>query len=401
MRRQKNSKMKYNLEIKTKKIGTKSKLISLSPFIDQDGILRVGGRLKNLDVSFNAKHPIILPKAHILSDKIIRETHVRYLHPGPTLQISILRQRFWILNCRNAVKYQINKCVECRRLKAATSRQLMGSLPQSRVTPSRPFLHTGVDYAGPLYIKSRLGKGRIPITKGYICVFICFATKAIHIELSHDMTAEAFIAALRRFTARRGIPIEIISDNGTNFVGAKRQLGELYEVYKHNFSNNLISNFLLQNEIKFTFNPPSSPHFGGLWESGVKSVKHHLNRVTKGAMMTVQEAETLLVQIEGLLNSRPLCPMTDDVDDLCALTPAHFLIGEPITAIPEPSLEHLAVNRLSRWQNVQARMQSFWKQWQTQYLHTLQQRRKWNQKNKNLKVSDLVIIKDENLPPTK
>jgi hypothetical protein len=148
----------------------------------------------------------------------------------------------------------------------------MGQLPGERVTPTRPFTNSGVDYAGPFHIKQ--GGQRCKITtKGYVALFICLSTKAIHLELVPDLSTEAYIAALRRFIARRGLCNNIYSYNGTNFVGAEKELKRIMLDKKFVES---ISNYASHQGIKFHFMPPCSPHMGGLWEAGEKSMKYHL-----------------------------------------------------------------------------------------------------------------------------
>lgn len=384
----------------TQQVSTKSKLLSLSPFIDAEGIMRVGGRLKHSYLNYDTKHPIILPNKHILSMRVIEQYHSKYLHPTSSLLLNLLRQRFWIINGRIQVRQVTYKCITCYRQKATITKQLMGNLPASRVTPGRPFLQTGVDFAGPIMIRINKSRGpRSTVTKSYIALFICMATKAIHIELVSDLSTEAFIASLRRFTSRRGIPSDIFSDNGTNFIGAKSELSTLL---KQSTNQQLINSFSLQNGIKWHFIPPLSPNFGGLWEAGVKSVKHHLNRITKDAILTSEEMNTLLIQIEALLNSRPITPMRhEDPANLDVLTPGHFLIGAPLTSVPSPNLEHLKLSRLSRWQLVQQMMHSFWHRWQLEYITTMQQRPKWQQPNNDSKLGDVVLLFDSKLPPTK
>jgi len=149
------------------------------------------------------------------------------------------------------------------------------------------------------------------------------------------------------------------------------------------------------------FNPPAAPHQGGLWEAGVKSVKFHLKRVIGAHVLTFEEFQTVLAQVEACLNSRPLCAMSCDPADVTALTPGHFLIGQPLTAVQEPDITHLKINRLSRWQLTQQMKQHFWKRWSGEYLSSLQQRFKWNAKRENLRIGDLVLVKDDQQPPMK
>ncbi|CAK1597985.1 unnamed protein product [Parnassius mnemosyne] len=275
----------------------------------------------------------------------------------------------------------------------------MGDLPEVRVTPSRPFLHAGVDFAGPLQILTTRGRG-IKTNKAYICIFICMATKAIHLELVGDMSTNAFLGAFKRFIARRGKYSHIWSDQGSNFIGANRELKDLWQQARLEIPGSL-SDILAEDGTQWHFNPPYSPNFGGLWEAGVKSIKYHLKRILN-SHLTFEEMSTTLCQIEACLNSRPLCPIdTTDIDSLEILTPGHFLIGEAPINIPEPDLRQIKVNRLSHWQYTQRLLQDFWHRWQNEYLSRLQQRPKWLKHTQEFKIGDIVLIKEENLPPGK
>ncbi|XP_021963617.1 uncharacterized protein LOC110859062 [Folsomia candida] len=376
---------------------TKSKLIQLHPFLDQGGILRGGGRLQHSHVHEEQKHPIILPHNHHLTTIVIRQCHHDTLHGGHKLVLSTLLKKFWILRGRETIRHIIRKCVICRRHKANLAQQLMGSLPSTRVTVGRPFLNSGVDFAGPYQILKCKGKGARSF-KCYFAIFVCFSTKAVHLEYVTDLTTEAFIACYKRFTARRGIPAIMYSDCGTNFVGAEKELAASIQSAEY---NHVVANKLSPLGTLWKFNPPAAPHQGGLWEAGVKSVKFHLRRVIGQSNITLEEFGTLLCCVEEILNSRPLCALSTSLDDLDALTPAHFLIGGPINSVPEPNLQEIKINRLSRWQRVQQISQHFWKRWQNEYLSTLQQRFKWTQKRANFKKDDLVLVHDEQLPPAK
>lgn len=376
-----------------------SKFKTFTPFIDSDGLLRVGGRLKHSDLSFNAKHPIIMPKVHHVTNLIIDYYHVISLHAGPQLLQSIISQKFWIISARSIMRSRIRKCNTCFRCKPANQAPLMGQLPRSRIVPSRPFTITGCDFGGPFMLKTHTLRNS-KLIKAYICVFICFAVKAVHVEVATDLTAESFIAALKRFVARRGPCTEIHCDQGTNFVGANNELRAIVKSFLASQRNQEeINNFCLPHNISFHFIPAASPHMGGLWESAIKSVKYHLKRIVGETILTLEEFITLTTQIEAMLNSRPLTPLSQDIEDLSVLTPAHFLIGGNLAQVPELDLSDIAMNRLSRWELVQAFVQRIWKRWTQEYLNTLQQRLKWNAKKDNLSVGDLVIIQKENTAP--
>ncbi|XP_046608758.1 uncharacterized protein LOC124299539 [Neodiprion virginianus] len=273
----------------------------------------------------------------------------------------------------------------------------MGQLPQSRVTQSRPFLHSGVDYAGPFSIRASRGRGA-KSCKGYIVIFICFTTSAVHLELVSDYTTEAFIAAYKRFTSRRGICASIASDCGTNLVGADSELRRLLAASSKEFAE--IANTLASHGTQWRFNPPSAPHFGGKWEAGVKSVKFHLKRVIGEATQTFEQFATFLTQVKATLNSRPLCAISDDPRDPSALTPGHFLVGSALNTIPEPSLIEVPVQRLSHWQHSRQMLEHFWKRWSTEYLQSFQNLSKWQTHHGNIKIGSIVLVKNENLPPS-
>uniref|UniRef100_A0A8D8CN12 (northern house mosquito) hypothetical protein n=1 Tax=Culex pipiens TaxID=7175 RepID=A0A8D8CN12_CULPI len=273
----------------------------------------------------------------------------------------------------------------------------MGDLPSYRVTQAYPFERVGVDFAGPIYV--RKGHPRKPVyCKAYVALFVCMVTKCIHIELVSNLTTDAFIAALHRFVARRGLPSDVYSDNATNFAGASSELHELYALLTQQLTKDALQEFCLPKEIRWHFIPPRSPHVGGLWEAGVKSAKHLIKRNAGETKLTEEEWSTLLTQIEGILNSRPLVPQTADPGDLNVITPGHLLIGRPFNAIPEPAYDQLKPGTLTRWQHLQKMRADFWKRWSAGYLSELQQRQKWNKQHTVVKEGDLVLLKEENVP---
>ncbi|XP_017462831.1 PREDICTED: uncharacterized protein LOC108356220 [Rhagoletis zephyria] len=274
----------------------------------------------------------------------------------------------------------------------------MANLPVPRVQPLRCFRHTGLDYAGPVSIKISSGRTS-KIGKAWFAIFVCLSTKALHIEVVSDLTTQTFIAAFKRFWSRRGPITDLYSDNGTTFQGAKKKLDEMRQLALSHCQDEALANFISSQSISWHFIPPSAPHFGGIWESNVKSIKLHLRRVVGDSVLTFEEYSTILSQIESILNSRPLCPLSDH--SLDPLTPAHFLIGEPHTAVPEPSLLEVNVNRLQRWSQLQAMVQGFWKRWHLEYIASLQPRNKWQLARENVAAGTLVVLKEPNLPPTK
>lgn len=392
----------YSSEIlllnKSQSLGN-SKISALYPFISKDDeLLRVGERLRNANISFDQKHPILLHYHHF-TKIMITKLHSDTLHGGLKLMLATLRQKYWVCKARTLIRATIHNCILCRRYAVNTKQQLMGSLPSPRVQPSRVFAHTGVDYAGPFDLRLSKHRGR-GTYKGFVAVFICLSTKAIHLELASELTSDSFIAAFKRFTGRRGLCTDLYSDNGTNFVGANRKLQKKNECFLKEISNEA-GEWIATKGIHWHFIPACSPHFGGLWEAGVKSFKHHLRRILNNTTLSYEELQTLLIQIEAVLNSRPLCPLSSDPNDINTLTPGHFLTGGPLNAIPEPSVLEVKENRLNRWQYLEKLNQDFWQSWTREYLAELQQRpKRWRKEEPNLQEGDIVLIKDTNLPPS-
>ena len=238
----------------------------------------------------------------------------------------------------------------------------MGQLPPQRVTPGPIFSIVGVDFAGPIYTKYSYTRKPV-IIKTYICVFVYFTVKAVHLEVVSDLTTEAFMASLRRFIARRGKPSEIVSDNGSNFVGAAKEISSLYQFLAKSTTQNQITSFCANSGISWKFSPERAPHFGGLWESAVKSMKTHLRKVVGETRLTFEELGTVLYQVEACLNSHPLCAISKHDDDgIETLTPGHFMIGQPLEALPDKEDSQVTkMSLLKRWNLCQALVQSFWK----------------------------------------
>ncbi|XP_066585538.1 uncharacterized protein [Prorops nasuta] len=324
--------------IALKNLPYKGKLLNLSPFIDEHGLIRVGGRLRQANIPFHQKHPILIPSRHHVSDCIIRDLHETNHHTGIATTLYNLRQKYWIPDGRNQIRKIIRNCVRCRRFSINPVNYKMGELPTSRVQPSMPFSHTGLDFCGPFYLKEKKYRNRNKI-KVYVCVFICMTIKAVHLEVVSDLSTEGFIAALRRFIARRGIPEHLYSDNGTNFVGANSQLKEMYAL-------------LNSEEQQININRFASEQ--------------------RNTLLTFEEFYTFTTEIEGILNSRPIIAISSDPNDILALTPAHYLISKPITTLPESNLTEIPSNRLSIWQHISKMRQDFWIRWNKEYLNELQ-----------------------------
>ncbi|XP_050493055.1 uncharacterized protein LOC126874742 [Bombus huntii] len=298
------------------------KLQPLNPFLDEDGLLRIGGRLTNSAIPFSQKHPIILPKSPV-TELIIEQEHRNNHHTGTQATLYAMRLRYWPIDGRS---------------------------------------------------------------------------QAVHIELVSDLTTDAFLAALRRFISRRGYCATILTDNGTNFVGANRELQELRTLLQSDDHQDRVQNFLADRQIQWRFNPPNSPHFGGLWEAAVKSFKRHLIRVVGTELLTFEHLNTLVIEIEAILNSRPLTPISSDPKDPPVLTPGHFLIGDTLTSLRERDFRTVPSGRLSSWQRIHQIKQHFWSRWYREYLNELTRRNKWDKGKHNIREGTVVILREDNVP---
>lgn len=379
-------------------IHRKSKLITFSVFLDQSQIpvIRVGGRICHASLPFRQKHPIILPSEHPFTEAVIRSYHEELLHAPQQMLLNALRHLYWVLHGRSTVRKIIRRCVTCFRAKPVPMQQIMGDLPRSRLQGFYPFQSTGVDFCGPMYIRQHNKRSTITY-KAYVALFVCFATKAIHMELVGDLTADAFIAALQRFVARRGKCVKLFSDNGLNFVGSKNKLRELHELFQSQMLKSRLDTWCEKSAIEWHLIPPRSPHFGGLWEAGVRSAKYHLKRITGTANMNFEQYTTVLSRIEAILNSRPITSLSEDPNDANPLTPGHFLVGRPLTDIAEPDFTDRKESTLTRWQRQTKMVQHFWARWSQDYITTLQNRNKWHERF-TVSPGQMVIVREDNVP---
>ena len=388
-----NNKFKHEEESRSKKneiqVGKTSSIYRLDPFVDK-GILRVGGRLNNADIPEESKHPIILPRKSHVTTLIIRHAHERLGHAGRGHVLARLREKYWIVGANSAVRQLISSCVTCRRNRAPPQDQKMADLPPDRLTPAPPFTYVGVDFFGP-YVTKEGRKER----KRYGALFTCLVSRAVHIEVANSLETDSFLNALRRFITRRGPVREIRSDNGTNFVGATRELREAMDEMDHNE----ITEKLRQQQIDWKFNPPAASHMGGVWERQIRTTRRILNTLLRehGSRLDDESLHTLMCEVESIINSRPITATSSDSKDPYPLSPSQILtMKTSIVLPPAGKFQRHDVYMRRRWRRVQYLCNLFWSRWKREYLPTLQQRPKWNQQKRNMKVNDVVLIKDEN-----
>ncbi|XP_054088377.1 uncharacterized protein LOC114805171 [Zeugodacus cucurbitae] len=380
---------------------TNGPLLYLNPFLEcTEGFqtLKVGGRLESADIPKERKHPMLLPSKCEFVVHYIRHLHQKHYHAGPKALVALIRLQFWIVNTPDLKRRIARSCTHCIRYKPKLMNHVMGQLPVERLTPSRPFSRCGIDFCGPVNVYLRI-RGKTSY-KAYIAIFVCLATKAVHIELVSDLSTDAFLASLKRMIGRRGLPSDIFCYNATNFVGACSKLPELKSFLFKTENKDAIVKYCANEFVNFKFIPPRAPHFGGIWEAAVKSAKGYLNRTFKNARLTAEEL-TVLVEIEAVLNSRPLTPFSSDPNDYEALTPGHFIISSALGALPEQRLS-AEISSLHKWNQITSIKQTFRNRWSNYYkINELQVRSKWFSEQPKINNNSMVIIHEDNIPPQK
>lgn len=411
----------YKLEIESIIAGDdryppKSAIAGLRPIIDSDGLLRAAGRIGKANRSWEQDHPIILPPKTRITYLLLDKAHKATGHGGTQAMMAYIRFNFWIPSLRRECKVFRSHCIKCIRESKKTVQQIMGDLPSVRVQPARAFKFSGVDLAGPFNLRlsdknthKTRSKANDPELKGYVVVFVCMVTRAVHLDVVTALTSEKFLEAYERFASRRGVPEILYSDNGTNFVGASNILDKAIDTWPEDIAKIIMDTWrssCVQEHVRnrgtstWRFIPPGSPNQGGLWESAVKSMKYHLRRVAGTQKYTYEGLCTLLAGIEACMNSRPICAMSDDPEDITPLTPAHFLIGESLRLPIQAKTAAVPRSALAHFKGLQFLVQSFWQEWSGDYLSALMQRPKWKKEYENIRIGQLVLLQSENLPPT-
>ena len=375
---------------KHKQVKRVSSLYKLDPFLNAEGIICVGGRLRNAQIPFETRHQMILPKNNHVVDLIVRFYHVTSEHSGKEYVLSLVREKFWIVQPRSVIRKILRGCFCCKRNKAKPAYQKMANLPEDRVEQNKPpFTYVGVDYFGPFMVKRARS-----LVKRYGCIFTCLTIRAVHIEIAHTLETDSFINALQRFISRRGCPETIRSDNGTNFVGAQREITSALKEW----DNEKISKFLLHRNISWKFNPPTASHMGGIWERQIRTIRKILGVLLKEQTLDDEGLSTLMCQIEAIINNRPLTRLSDDPRDMEPLTPNHLLLLRSGPTLPVGVFTEGDSFSRRRWRHIQYLANLFWTRWVKEYLPLLQKRQKWMFPQRNFAINDLVLVTNENTP---
>jgi len=372
-----------------KPVGKGSAVRCLDPFVDSEGLIRVGGRVRGADLVPSQVHPILVPHDHPVAVLIVHECH-DYAHVGTEWVVSEVRKKFWITKIRRVVKRVSRSCFKCRKYFGSPCVQKMANLPPERLEAGRPpFYYVGIDCFGPFLIK----QGRSEI-KRYGCVFTCLNTRAVHLEKLHNLDVDSFLSGFRRFVSRRGTPSKVWTDNGTNFVGGQAEMSRCFD----ELQTKMIELHGVRQNVAWHFNPPSASHMGGIWERMIRTIRKVLVGIAGlNVRLTDESLCTLFCEVEQMVNSRPITKASNDVNDSCALTPNHLLLLREQPSL-SPGMFHDADLYKRRWRCVQHLADVFWSKWLSEYLPELQKRAKWFKSHKNVKVGDLVLITNENTP---
>ena len=386
----------YNYLLKKSNSGqVPTTIIQLDLFLDEDKLLRLNTRLQYSSLPSSAKYPILVSHKGHLIKLLAEESHRLTLHSGVDQTLSHLRLKYWPIKGRRTVKSVLQNCVTCKRV-IGTPFALPPppQLPEFRVQSTLPFLNVGVDYAGPVDVKANLTNRKSSTLKAYICLFTCSTCGAIHLEMVLDLTAESFVSAFRRFVARRGLPSKIYSDNGTTFVSSAKSIAT---VISGKTNDNALIDICLKYNISWDFIVPKASWWGGFYERMVGLVKRCLRKIVGRALMTYLEFETTLIQIEGVINSRPLTYISEDPLDGEVITPNHLILGRQehdnqFQCVSESTIETIQT-RKEHQNNI---IRQFWNKFQKEYLLSLRARN--TQKNSHgaePQEGDVVLMQDQ------
>ncbi|XP_052810470.1 uncharacterized protein LOC128238519 [Mya arenaria] len=373
-------------------ISANSKLLQLDPFLDDMGLLRVGGRLRQSSLPLAEKHPVILSATGHVTKLVIRHFHESVHHQGRLLTEGAVRQAgYWIIGGKRAISSLIFNCVTCKKLRGRFETQKMSDLPAERTEPSSAFSNVGVDVFGPWQVVSRRTRSSQATSKRWAVLFTCLSIRAVHIEVVDEMSSSAFVNALRRFIAIRGKVKIFRSDRGSNFVGATDHIG----VHTINVENGQVKDFLSKSGSLWIFNAPCSSHMGGVWERMIGVSRRILESMLSNTHnLTHDVLVTLMAEVSAIVNARPIVPVSSDPDCPQILSPSALLtmkIDTDQQPVDDMNLKSLYKDQ---WKRVQFLANQFWLHWRKEFLQSLQTRTKWQSDCTPVKVNDIVLLKD-------
>ena len=364
----------------------------LNLITNNDGLIRAKGRLSYSDLTYDTKFPILIPSRNLVTTLIIKECHKVVQHNGVKETLCQLRTEYWVCKARQRIKTILSNCITCKKhSQKPYSEPLTAQLPDYRVTESVPFSTCGIDFAGPFYVRH---SKEVISDKVYLCSYTCASSRAVYLDLSTDLTTEAFIRSFKRFSSRRGFPQRAISDNAKNFKNANQQLSALFELPS-------VQWYLVEKKVRWQFNLDRASWYGGIFERLIKSVKTCLKKVIGRARLTYDELLTVIVECETIINSRPLTFVySDDLEE--PLTPGHLLHGRRIPSLPEVAdvtvqeLNRESMTRRAKY--LSTLLVHFWRWWKKEYLVGMREYHRMKSLNAGQEViheGDVVSIHDD------
>lgn len=356
----------------------KSYYTSLHTVIDDYGIIRIRTRISSRKDLETFKYPVVLPSDHNVTHSLISDKHEELSHAGTQIVMSVLREQYWIIRCRKTVQRVIKKCIKCRRFNSQPIEVPSAPLPEDRVREALVFEVIGTDLCGPLFLKDG--------SKCWVVIFTCAVFRAIHVELVTSLSSDSFLLAFRRFIARRGRPTTVFSDNATNMTRSSADLKSI------DFEK--IKEFATIKKIRWKFNPPSAPWWGGFFERMIGMLKTILRKVLGKASLRYEELYTILCDAESVINSRPLTYVSEDIEDLVPLTPAMFLSEIRESGVPDFDLIDASKMR-KRFAYRQKVREDLRKRFRIEYLAQLRDFAK-KKKETHLKIGEVVLLGDDN-----
>lgn len=351
--------------------------------------------MNNSPLPISARNPILLPPKHDFVQLIIKDAHNSVKHSGIRDTLTTIRERFWILRGREAVKQTIKKCVICRKVDGTPYKsQPFPDLPSERVSEDPPFTHVGLDFAGPLFINegnSDQGDSK----KVYICLFTCASTRAVHLELCRSLNVQEFLLAFRRFASRRGLPATLTSDNAKTFKSSSKEIRKITR-------SDDVWRYLVNQRISWNFIIEKAPWWGGFWERLIRSIKRPLKKVLGRSTLNFEELRTVLVEIESVINARPITYVYDDQESISyPLTPSDLIYGRRVNSTPN-SAPHEVISTYKsltrRARHHKSLLQQATKQWRREYLTSLREQSSVGNKGngaREISIGDIVLLKND------
>ncbi|XP_033729155.1 uncharacterized protein LOC117318258 [Pecten maximus] len=392
----------YGTEIECLKAGNpiskNSNILSLSPVLDEDGLLRVGGRMCRAQIPLSQKNPVLIPGKAYIAKLVIMDCHEKVSHQGRHFTEGMVRQSgYWITGGKRLIYQLLSQCVKCKKLRGKMCQQRMADLLDARLTPAPPFTYVGVDVFGPWNIVARRTRGGFSNSKRWAVMFTCLTCREVHIELVEEMSSSSFINSLRRFQSIRGKVKEFRSDRGTNFVGASDDV----HIDAINVEDVFLRKHLYVSGTVWKFNPPCSSHMVGSCERMIGVIRRVLDSLLLeeiGKNLTHEVLSTFMCEVMAIVNARPITTVSSDAESPFILTPNTLLTQKTGDSVePFTNLDVTEAYK-SHWKYAQVLSDQFWKRWQREFLPTLQQRRKWHKEHPNLQEGDVVLLQDKGLP---